>query len=61
MSERPQRPVSPDTQRKIAEGIDADAQWAEDHGYPSTAATYRERAAQYRAATGQTASGEASS
>lgn len=60
MSERPQRPVSAETQRKIAAGIDADAEWAEDHGYPETAAEYRTRAAQYRAATGQS-SGEASS
>lgn len=54
MTERPQRPVSAETQRKIAEGIDSDAQWAEDHGYPSTAQEYRQRAAAYRERTGQT-------
>lgn len=54
MTERPQRPVSPETQRKIAEGIDADAEWCDAHGYPETAQNYRQRAATYRAATGQT-------
>lgn len=60
MTERPQRPVSAETHRKIAEGIDESAEWADAHGYPETAAQYRGRAATYRAATGQS-SGEASS
>ena len=60
MTERPQRPVSAETQRKIAEGIDESAAWADAHGYPETAQNYRDRAATYRAATGQS-SGETSS
>lgn len=53
MAERPVRPVSAQTQQRIAAGIDADAQWAEEHGYPETAAEYRQRAASYRERTGQ--------
>ena len=51
---RPQRPVSAETQRRIAENLDGDAEWADSHGYPETAENLRQQAARHRAATGQT-------
>lgn len=53
MSERPQRAVSAEAQRQIAANLDADAQQAADMGYPETAENLRQKAKDYRAATGQ--------
>jgi GH15 family glucan-1,4-alpha-glucosidase len=55
---RPQRPVSQETQAAIAAGLDESAESAEAHGYPETAQNLREKAANYRAATGQTDPGQ---
>lgn len=53
MADRPQRPVSPDTHKAIAESLDEDAEWADRHGYPGGARDLRDRAARYRRDTGQ--------
>lgn len=58
MSTRPQRPVSPDAQKAIAEGLDEGAREATAMGYPSTGKALERKAADYRAATGQTESGQ---
>ena len=55
---RPQRPVSPETHKAIAEGLDESAEWATKNGYESGAKEFQKRAADYRAATGQTTSGQ---
>jgi hypothetical protein len=55
---RPQRPVSPEAQRAIAESLDESAEWAAKNGYESGAKEFEKRAADYRAATGQTTSGQ---
>lgn len=60
MADRPVRPVSKETQQQIAANLDADAEWADNHGYPEGAENLRGQAARYRAATGQTGSGQAS-
>ena len=57
--ERPQRAVSTATQQRIAANLDADAEWADRHGYPESAENLRGQAQRYRAATDQTAAGEA--
>lgn len=46
-----------DTQRKIAESLDADAQEAREKGYESTAQVLEGKAKDYREATGQTQQG----
>lgn len=55
---RPQEPLSKETQAAIAAGLDDTAEWADTHGYPENAQDFRRKAADYRAATGQTASGQ---
>lgn len=54
---RPQHPVSAETQKAIAEGLDESAEWATDNGYESGAEEFKKRAADYRARTGQQPSG----
>jgi len=57
-NERPQRPVSTETKQLIAANLDADAEWADSHGYPEGAENLRGQATRHRERNGLPANGQ---